>query len=168
MPKVRWSRVARRGNPMTANVFSPVAPATVRDVMQTDVVAVVPEMTVRELIHLLLEERISGAPVLAPTGKVLGVVSGTDVLRLASKPSARLADAAAYGAFADSGSLPERCVADIMTPVVFTVHPEESLSDLARFFRQGRVHRALVMENGMLLGVVTPFDMVQSLFGAAM
>ena len=159
MPKVRWSRVARRGNPMTANLFSPAAPATVRDVMQTDVVAVVPEMTVRELIHLLLEERISGAPVLAPTGKVLGVVSGTDVLRLASRPSSRLADAAGF---------PERCVADIMTPVVFTVHPEESLSDLARFFRQGRVHRALVMENGMLLGVVTPFDMVQSLFGAAM
>jgi len=166
MPKVRWNRAARRGNPMTANVFSPVAPATVRDVMQTDVVAVVPEMTVRELIHLLLEERITGAPVLAPTGKVLGVVSGTDVLRLASKPSGRLDGAG--GAFADAGSLPERCVADIMTPVVFTVHPEESLQDLARFFRQGRVHRALVMENGMLLGVVTPFDMVQSLFGAAM
>jgi CBS domain-containing protein len=144
---------------MTANVFSPAAPATVRDVMQTDVVAVVPEMTVRELIHLLLEERISGAPVLAPTGKVLGVVSGTDVLRLASRSFARLAH---------DGGLSERCVADIMTPVVFTVHPEESLSDLARFFRQGRVHRALVMENGMLLGVVTPFDMVQSLFGAAM
>jgi CBS domain-containing protein len=154
---------------MTTNVFFPVAPATVRDVMRTDVVAVVPEMTVRELIHLLLEERISGAPVLAPTGKVLGVVSGTDVLRLASRPSGQLENAAAYGgAFADSGSLSERCVADIMTPVVFTVHPEESLSDLARFFRQGRVHRALVMENGMLLGVVTPFDMVQSIFGAAM
>jgi CBS domain-containing protein len=153
---------------MKANVFSPVAPATVRDVMQTDVIAVVPEMTVRELVHLLLEERITGAPVLAPTGKVLGVVSGTDVLRLASRPSGQLDNAAAYGgAFADAGSVPERCVADIMTPVVFTVHPEESLADLARFFRRGRVHRALVMEDGVLLGVVTPFDMVQSLFGAA-
>jgi CBS domain-containing protein len=123
----------------------------VRDVMQTDVIAVVPEMTVRELIHLLLEERITGAPVLAPTGKVLGVVSGTDVLRLASQPSSRL----------------DRSVGDIMTPVVFTVDPSESLSDLARFFRRGRVHRALVMEDGVLLGVVTPFDMVQSLFGGA-
>jgi CBS domain-containing protein len=54
-----------------------------------------------------------------------------------------------------------------MTPVVFTVDPSESLSDLARFFRRGRVHRALVMEDGVLLGVVTPFDMVQSLFGGA-
>jgi CBS domain-containing protein len=141
----------RRGTPTKPNPFSPAAPATVRDVMQTDVIAVVPEMTVRELIHLLLEERITGAPVLAPTGKVLGVVSGTDVLRLASQPSSRL----------------DRCVGDIMTPVVFTVDPSESLSDLARFFRRGRVHRALVMEDGVLLGVVTPFDMVQSLFGGA-
>lgn len=151
MSSVRWSRAATRSTPMKPNPFSPAAPSTVRDVMQTDVIAVVPEMTVRELIHLLLEERITGAPVLAPTGKVLGVVSGTDVLRLASGPSPQL----------------DRRVGDIMTPVVFTVDPSESLSDLARFFRRGRIHRALVMEDGVLLGVVTPFDMVQSLFGGA-
>ena len=146
---------------MQANMFSQAAPATVRDVMRADVVAVVPEMTVRELIHLMLEERITGAPVLGPTGKVLGVVSGTDVLRLASSPCGQLCrpPAAAAGAR-------ERCVGDIMTPVPFTVHPEESLSDLARFFRRGRVHRALVMEDGVLLGVVTPSDIVHSLFGS--
>jgi CBS domain-containing protein len=67
---------------MISFAASPAVAATVRDIMQSEVLAVVPEMTVRELIHLLLEERISGAPVLGPTGKVLGVVSSTDVLRM--------------------------------------------------------------------------------------
>jgi predicted transcriptional regulator len=131
---------------MISFAASPTVAATVRDIMQSEVLAVVPEMTVRELIHLLLEERISGAPVLGPTGKVLGVVSSTDVLRMAA-----------------SGTAPDARVAEIMTPVAFTVHPEESLSDLARFFRRGRVHRALVMEDGVLLGVVTPFDVLHAL-----
>jgi len=127
---------------------SPAVAATVRDIMQSEVLAVVPEMTVRELIHLLLEERISGAPVLGPTGKVLGVVSSTDVLRLAA-----------------GGPAGDARVAEIMTPVALTVHPNESLADLARFFRRGRVHRALVMEDGVLLGVVTPYDVLHALSG---
>lgn len=131
---------------MISFAASPAVAATVRDIMQSEVLAVVPEMTVRELIHLLLEERISGAPVLGPTGKVLGVVSSTDVLRMTA-----------------SGTPPNARVAEIMTPVAFSVDPDESLSDLARFFRRGRVHRALVMEDGVLVGVVTPFDVLHAL-----
>lgn len=145
---------ARRSAPVKPNLFAPARPATVRDLMKTDIVAVVPEMTVRELIQLLLEEQITGAPVLAPTGKVLGVVSNTDVLRLAAR--CRFVP-----------ELGDACVGDIMTPVPFTLHPDESLSDLAHFFRCGRVHRALVMEQGVLLGVVTPYDAVQVLLGGA-
>ena len=141
---------ARRSALVKPSLFAPARPATVRDVMKTDVVAVVPEMTVRELIQLLLEEQITGAPVLGPAGKVLGVVSNTDVLRLAAR--CRLVP-----------ELGDARVGDIMTPVAFTIHPEESLADLAHFFRCGRVHRALVMEDGMLLGVVTPYDTIQAL-----
>jgi predicted transcriptional regulator len=150
MPTALRARTAvRRDTPVKTNLFSPPRAATVRDVMKTDVVAVVPEMTVRELINLLLEEQITGAPVLAPTGKVLGVVSSTDVMRLAKRKHIQ--------------ELGDERVADIMTPVAFTIDPEESLADLAHFFRCGRVHRALVMEDGILLGVVTPYDAIQAL-----
>jgi CBS domain-containing protein len=54
----------------------------VRDVMKHHVVSVVPEMTVRELIQVLVENGISGAPVVNGEGAVVGVVSATDVLRL--------------------------------------------------------------------------------------
>ena len=52
-----------------------------KDIMQTDVVAVAPELTLRELVEILGEHGVSGAPVVA-NGKVVGVVSTTDILEL--------------------------------------------------------------------------------------
>lgn len=57
---------------------------TVKDIMQTDVVAVAPDATVVALVHLLAEHDISGVPVVDDTGLVVGVVSTTDVVRLAA------------------------------------------------------------------------------------
>lgn len=168
----------------------------VRDAMQTHVVGVVPEMTVRELIHVLLENRISGAPVLDHRGKLAGVVSMTDVLQLAAReaeiPAGQLAwepvlaaeemdeDEAGEPGVAsgagrvlpftspEAGALPEAAfdqfqVRDIMTPVAFSIRPTDTLGTAIRFLLQGRIHRALVVEGGVLHGIITPFDVLQTL-----
>ena len=57
---------------------------TVRDIMRTELVTVGPEMPVHDLAKLLADKEISGAPVLDVEGEVLGVVSMTDVIRLAA------------------------------------------------------------------------------------
>ncbi len=57
---------------------------TVRDIMQVPVVTVTPETTVRQLSRILADEEISGAPVVEIGGRLLGVVSATDVVRLAA------------------------------------------------------------------------------------
>ncbi|HEX6908933.1 MAG TPA: CBS domain-containing protein, partial [Longimicrobium sp.] len=51
--------------------------------MRNEMVTVVPEMTVRELAHTLLEAGVRSVPVLGPAGKVMGVASQADVTRLA-------------------------------------------------------------------------------------
>lgn len=58
---------------------------TVADIMQHQVVTVKPDITVRELARILWEEEISGAPVLDEHDMVVGVVSATDVLRVAGE-----------------------------------------------------------------------------------
>jgi predicted transcriptional regulator len=121
----------------------------VRDLMQPQVISVVPEMTVRELAQTLLDEGVSGAPVLGPTGKILGVVAMTEVVRLAAQEAGR--------------SFDERRVRDVMTPVAFSVRPDDSILELIRFFLRRRVHRALVVERDTLLGIVTPFDLLHLL-----
>ena len=54
---------------------------TVRDIMQTEVVTIGPEATVRDLTRLLADGGISGVPVVASSGTVLGVVSSSDIVR---------------------------------------------------------------------------------------
>ncbi len=54
----------------------------IKEIMQTDVVTVTPTTTVRELLKILVANQISGVPVVSEDGKILGVVSTTDVIRV--------------------------------------------------------------------------------------
>lgn len=60
------------------------AALTVADIMRETVRTIAPECTVAELIRVLTTERISGVPVADGDGRLLGVVSVTDVIRLLS------------------------------------------------------------------------------------
>lgn len=57
---------------------------TLAQIMSTDVRTVSPETTLRELAEFLVTERVSGAPVVA-SGRVIGVVSATDLLEFDSE-----------------------------------------------------------------------------------
>lgn len=51
-------------------------------------------------------------------------------------------------------------VADIMTPVAFSVEPGMALTELADFLVRGRIHRAVVVKDGRLVGIVTSGDIL--------
>jgi CBS domain-containing protein len=53
-------------------------------------------------------------------------------------------------------------VSDIMTPAVFTVALGERVQEVAKFLLQGRIHRALVVEDERLKGIVTAFDLLKA------
>ena len=56
----------------------------VRDIMSRDVVTVSPELGLREMVELLAEQHVGGAPVVAGS-KIVGVISATDLLRFESE-----------------------------------------------------------------------------------
>lgn len=69
----------------------------------------------------------------------------------------------AGGLIAGMGDLAEEMtVAEIMTPVAFDVRPDAKVTELAEFLRRGKIHRALVMEDGELVGIVTTFDVLRA------
>lgn len=53
-------------------------------------------------------------------------------------------------------------VEDIMTPVAFTVEPDAPVTELSDFLVRGRIHRAVVVKNGRLEGVVTSADVLRA------
>jgi CBS domain-containing protein len=161
---------------------------TVRDIMQSKVISVVSGTSAQALVQLLDREGISGVPVVDPTGRVLGVISRTDVLRDAAREP-ELPQAEAFWETLAAGEegqedafflspesavmvLPQRAldaltlsdvaVDDLMTPVAFGVDPDMAIPDLADFLVRGRIHRALVLDEDTLLGIVTAFDVLRA------
>jgi CBS-domain-containing membrane protein len=56
-----------------------MAGRAVRDVMTTDVLTVHPDASFKQVVRLLAEYGVDGAPVVDEDGTVLGVVSGSDL-----------------------------------------------------------------------------------------
>ncbi len=167
---------------------------TAGEIMQRDVTTVRPDATVRELVRVLSERGISGAPVRDAEGRVVGVVSATDVLSAAAREPERRMErtvgregetegrGAVDGFYEDTGAPPPRLgplvlslvpadwmdtrrVEDIMTRALHTVRPKTTLDHVARLFLGTGIHRALVMEGAELLGIVTTFDVLRCLVG---
>lgn len=53
-------------------------------------------------------------------------------------------------------------VGDLMTPVSFSVRPTMPVPELCEFLTRGRIHRALVIDDGDLVGIVTSQDVLKS------
>jgi CBS domain-containing protein len=157
---------------------------TARDLMTRDVVTVKPELTVADLMDVLMEEGLSGVPVVDRNGKVAGVVSSTDVLRAAAEeartPSGTEGEEAPAAYYRELGAAPRSLaltlppnlprtrlgalpVRDIMTRGTLSVRPTATLPEVARFLVRSGVHRTLVMEGAALVGVVSALDLLRPL-----
>ena len=115
-----------------------------RDVMTTKVATVAPKITVKEAIRTLLEMKISGAPVVADDGTVLGIISEYQLLEVIYDPDAK-------------GMLVE----DVMTRSVFSVDESAFLPEVANLFIVHRIRRVPVLKDGLLVGVITRRDLLR-------
>jgi IMP dehydrogenase len=116
----------------------------VKDVMSTNVLTVPFSATLAQAALLLHDARVGGAPVVDARGRVLGMLSQTD-----------LADPRHAGA-------PDAPVADAMTRVVFGVREEDALKWAIRLMVDEHVHRVAVTDaSGHLVGIVTAMDVLR-------
>ncbi|MEZ5989749.1 MAG: CBS domain-containing protein [Planctomycetota bacterium] len=147
---------------------------TAKDLMQREVHTVPMDMTLIEFASFLEEEAIHGAPVVGPKGKVVGVVSYTDLVREVSEEresrgmhpyfwtlEQEVAEFDSEG-FTDSFPGGERSVTEIMTHDLVSASPETSAGDLAEMMLDQRVHRILITKEGHLAGIVTATDLLKA------
>jgi len=148
-----------------------------RDVMTRNVVCVRSTTNLRELEKIFLEKRISGAPVVDDAGRLVGVISQTDLvyyhLTRGDRPfhgSDFYRSAQIERAFEGAGYQIEDfdigLVGEVMTPVVHTAAPETPVVDLARLMAEKRVHRMIVTEGERVVGLVSAMDLLQVIAGA--
>ena len=98
-----------------------------KDVMVPEPVCVEPSTTVRQLARIFEEHEISGAPVVDKEGRVIGIVTKTDLIRRCSEGTLDVPPAYLFEVLSDQGAeddeiIPEAlvCVEDFMTEDPFT------------------------------------------------
>lgn len=125
----------------------------ISDIMTRDVFRLSPTSTAEEAAWALSVRGISGAPVCDPGGRLLGVVSRTDLSDPERRPAA---DPAASG----------RLVRDIMTPGLLTLRDSDLAMNAVRLMVREEVHRIIVLDDdGELAGIVTPTDVLRAMAG---
>jgi CBS domain-containing protein len=149
------------------------APRTVADIMQKQVKTIAPEKSLPELERALIRWRIGAMPVVE-RGKLIGIVSRSDVVRqLCLERSLGEAMADAYRDQTDAHFAAEsqaaiaeeigvrmerRRVRDVMIQDVVSVPPDLPVAKAAQLLLERRIHRLPVVENGKLVGIVSSLD----------
>jgi len=139
------------------------------DVMARDVVTVTPTTTVKEIATIMAERRISGVPVVDAAGKLVGILSETDLLHRAETGTQRR-HKWWLGAFIDDDQLAREYLAaharraeDIMSRQVVTVDAGMELGQVADLLERRKLKRVPVLQDGRLVGIITRGDLVRAL-----
>ena len=133
-------------------------PKIARDIMTTDLITVTPSTPIREFARICSDDRISGAPVLNVDDTLAGVVSKTDLLERLLQADPRHAEE--HESLTDIWMGEESTIAEIMVEDVFMVVPDTPLAAIAVEMAERRIHRVLVVEKGICVGLITSLDML--------
>jgi CBS domain-containing protein len=121
------------------------------DVMTRDVLTIPESLSVGEAAWTLMHRGVTGAPVHDVSGRLVGVVSQTDLVETQAwlEPDSNH----------DEGVL---CVGDVMTPALLAVAETDPIQRALEVMTSHHVHRVLVLDDdGHLRGIVTSTDLLR-------
>lgn len=122
----------------------------VADLMKTELALVNEDVSVAEAIVALADARVHGVPVVDRRGRLVGVLSSSDILQTAAEGEGER-------------DFAELQVRDIMTSPPKTVGPNEEIKKVAEQMLELDVHRLFVEDGGDLLGVIAQSDIVRAI-----
>lgn len=109
-----------------------------------------PDQSIQEVIKIIIEKKISGAPVLDDQRHLVGIISEKDCLRI-------IVDQAYHNLPAET-----RKVSDYMTVKVQSLSPKTNVVEAAIEFLNSSIRRFAVVENGALIGQVSRRDILKA------
>jgi len=144
--------------------------ATASDIMTSDVVCLNEDLDIHECEKMLVERRISGAPVVDVDGRLKGVLSKTDLVAYhfttaeeAEPPSYRIG--APRGAHIVEFNVP--AARDVMTPVPCVATEGTTIPELAALMTRRGLHRIVICRGPRVVGIVTSMDILRAISAGA-
>ncbi len=144
---------------------------TVADIMTTNLILVTPNTPLQEAISILAEKKISGLPVVDETGKLVGVISDSDLMWQESG-----VEPPPYIMFLDSVIYlknPARynkeihkalgqTVAEVMSDRPVSIQAHQSVPEAARIMHDKKVRRLPVVDDSSkVIGIITQGDVIK-------
>jgi CBS domain-containing protein len=142
------------------------------DVMTRNVLSVRPEATIAEAIRLMLDNRISGLPVLDETGRLVGILTEGDLLRRGETGTERhrprwLEILMGPGRLAEEYVRTHgRRIAEVMTRDPVGVSPDTPLEEIVALMERHRIKRVPVLDGDVPVGILSRADLLRGLAGA--
>lgn len=149
---------------------------TAKDIMTKEVMEVRADWSLQRLAEFFVERSISGAPVTNENGKLIGVVSSTDIISNDTLPEN---DPKSHGPHEyylrdlerryaqveissfTIGEEPLTTVGDIMTAAIFKVSEDTPVQKVADIMIRNRIHRIFVTQDETIVGIISSADMLR-------
>lgn len=123
--------------------------AVVADYMAQDLITLSPDTEINRAMNILLEKKISGAPVVDSSGQLVGVLSKKDCLKAAL-------DASYYREWGGT-------VSEHMSTNVETLDAETDILAATNAFLNSTFRRFPVLKNGRLVGQISRADALRAM-----
>jgi CBS domain-containing protein len=142
------------------------------DVMTREIISVRPDTTVAEAIRMMLDNRISGLPVIDEAGRLVGILTEGDLLRRGETGTERhrprwLEILMGPGRLAEEYVRTHgRKIGEVMTRDPVSVTPDTSLKEIVELMERRRIKRFPVLDGEVPVGIISRADLLRGLAGA--
>jgi len=119
----------------------------VSQIMEKNVVFIPSDASLKEAISVMVSNKAGGIPIVDKEKKVVGIITERDILAHISE------------------LISSQVVKDVMTTEVTTISTSKSIDELTQMMVNKGFRRVPVVENGVLVGIVTATDVLRYLGG---
>ncbi len=143
------------------------------EIMTRDVTTVSPSASVREAAKLMVDRRLSGLPVVTSDGRLVGMLTASDLLHRVETGTERRSSWFT-NFFADPDDMARQYAKahglkahEVMSRHVISVRDDADLSEVADVLDRNRLKRVPVVRDGTLVGIISRSDLVRLLSEAS-
>ncbi len=141
----------------------------ISEIMDTDVYTVNENATVGEVLHVLVEKKASGVPIISNDKRVVGFISDGDIMKFIAKQDPRIIDMTSFiTVWYDTESFDKKLddlmdlnVMELATTKVISVDADFEIDEVAKVLGKKKIKKVPVLENGILVGIISRTDIIR-------
>lgn len=122
-------------------------PVTAKDIMQSPVIAATPLASLRDVATQLVSNEFSGMPVAASDGRVVGVITESDIVRT----------------LFEGKRLENLTAGEVMTGPPITVDVQTEIEQVMKSLEDNRIVRVPVTDQDKLVGIISRRDVIRAI-----